>query len=220
MEKLFNAIAPYDCLVCGQEGSLLCAWCRPDACPAVVSRCYLCQKQTVDFATCPKCRRKGPLKHVWVCGMYEQVPKELVRSLKYQYRRPAASLMAQYMAGRLPYLETALIVPVPTARLRVRVRGFDQAELIAQALAAQCGLSYKRTLHRHGITRQVGAKRLVRMAQLTEAFTVYKPHEIQGKRLLLVDDVVTTGATLQVAAQALRTAGAREVSAIVFAQAI
>ncbi len=217
LERLINVIAPHECLICGYEGDLLCAWCKTDAFSPVPSRCYKCCVQTKSFLTCNKCRKQTPLRQVWVGSDYEDYAKKVVQSLKFSYKRGAADLMAQYLAGQIPYLPTdTLVTHVPTASIRVRQRGFDHAEAIAKAFARERNLKYSRLLGRRGNSRQVGAKRQQRTAQLKGAF--WAMHDAQGKNIVIVDDVVTTGATIEEAARTLRAAGAHHVYAAVFAQ--
>lgn len=119
------------------------------------------------------------------------------------------------MSRTLPYLdETWVIVPIPTAPARIRTRGYDQALLLARALAATRKLPYRRLLTRQSSARQLGANRRTRQAQAAHLFTAA---DATGKKILLVDDVCTTGATLKAAATALRQAGATEVAAAVAA---
>lgn len=220
LERLINIIAPNDCLVCGAEGSILCDWCKPDAALVIPSRCYKCQKQIKDFLVCPKCKPRTKLTHVWVVTEYTDIAKKLVQSLKFSYKREAAQIIAEYMSEVLPYLTPeTMIVPVPTANVRVRQRGFDHAVLIAKALSQQKAVHNAPILKRTGSSRQVGAKREQRLRQLTNAFWVSNPAMIHKKHIVLVDDVVTTGATLETVAGVLKKAGAASVSAVVFAQA-
>lgn len=132
-----------------------------------------------------------------------------------------AAPMARICGESLP-LRT-IIVPAPTATNRVRMRGYDQSALLACNLASRIGALYDPLLCRIGSQKQIGANRAQRQAQLQGAFYT-KPqyrshHDVQGAHIILVDDVVTTGATLEAAAEALRAAGARSVEAVVFAQA-
>ena len=221
VEKLLNSIAPFSCLICKQEGDLLCAWCKPDACPKIPSRCYRCQKQTQDAAVCIVCQRHTVLKRVWVHSEYTATAKLLVTSLKYEYKRPAAAIIASYVDEIMPYMSPEpVVIHIPTASKRVRMRGFNHAHLIAWEFALQRFWPLVSMLQRVGQTQQVGAKRTHRLQQLETAFWVQNPQAIQGKQVLLIDDVLTTGATIETAARVLKKAGAKTVNAAIFAQAI
>jgi ComF family protein len=115
--------------------------------------------------------------------------------------------------------QDVLIVPVPTARRRVRSRGYDQAVVIARALAKRKGCRYAPLLLRYGSQEQKQADRFQRRQQLRGAYAVREPASAVGARILLIDDVVTTGATLEEAATLLKAAGARVVGGLVFARA-
>ena len=109
-----------------------------------------------------------------------------------------------------------MVVPVPTVRAHVRERGYDHALLIAKSIAARRGLGCKVLLGRRINTRQRGAGRRERFRQAGEAFTLRTTH-IPAK-VLLVDDVVTTGATLHFTAKILKDAGVQTVFAAVIAK--
>ncbi len=218
-EKVISIVAPHDCLGCGAEGRLICDWCKPDAVSIIPSRCYKCQKKTDSYAVCRSCQRKTKLKNVWVSTEYGGLAKELVQALKFQRKKSAADLIAETVAGTLPYPSSGWIVTyIPTATSRLRYRGYDHAKLIAQSVSKRLSAPCLPLLGHLGQTRQVGSKRSQRLTQLQGAF--YPKHAVtfQGKAILLIDDVLTTGATLEEAALTLRRAGAKSVCAAVFAQ--
>lgn len=219
IERAINAIAPHICAVCSSEGNPVCNSCQNDIALPLPSSCFLCNTATERFLTCFSCRRKTPLRHVWVVTEYNENTKKIVRHFKYERQRAIAVPIAQMMSDVLPYFdESPLITYVPTATTRVRARGYDHAELIAVELGKRTGYAAVKLLARTGQTRQVGTSRISRRAQITNAYRPIRASRIKGAPMLLVDDITTTGATLTAAAKALRRAGASSVDAIVFAR--
>jgi ComF family protein len=147
------------------------------------------------------------------------VAKDLVHRLKFERARAAAKIMADRVAVTLSADADLLISHLPTANSRVRQRGYDQAQLIAKRLGKRTGLPYSVLLARQDFSRQLGQTRQMRFKQMQTAFRPVRAGEVEGRRILLVDDVLTTGASLEAAARALRVAGAKRVSAAVFAAA-
>jgi competence protein ComFC len=218
LEKIIAIIAPHDCLFCGREGAVVCNWCLPDCVAPLPERCYGCRTLSAGSRVCAACRHRSPLRNVWVRTQYNDSAKHLLYKLKFERASAAAGPLATLMSEALPYLESSVLVTsVPTASSRVRQRGYDHAKLLGEDLAATRGLSYGVLLARIGQTRQVGANRNQRKQQLSDAFRPISTR-CKGRDVLLVDDVVTTGTTLEEAARCLRRAGARSVRAVVFAQ--
>lgn len=217
-DSLLSLIAPHRCLVCDREGELVCAWCRPDFAEAVPSRCYRCLSRTDYFTVCKRCRPQTRLRQVWVSTTYDNRPKELIHRLKFERAQAAAKLIAGFMHETVPYLPPeTILVPVPTASSRVRQRGYDQSLLIARELGKLRQLKTVPALRRFGQHRQVGTSRRQRLQQLQGAFRMRPSVNIQSASILLVDDVVTTGATLEAAATVLKRAGAIHLNAAAFA---
>lgn len=219
VERLLSFLAPHECMVCGDEGSLVCALCAEDTLVGVPERCYRCLSLSRDSLVCGTCRRDSPLQYVWVAAEYEGVAKQLVRALKYERAKAAQQPIASFIARTLPYLPTGTMVThLPTATSRERARGYDQSQLIARSIAHQAELPYAPLLARLGQTRQVGATRKQRQVQASQMFAPIKVERVQGASILLIDDILTTGASLEAAAKVLKKAGAKQVSAAVFAQ--
>ena len=219
IEYILAFLAPYDCLICGTEGRLLCVLCAEDAFEPVPSRCYRCFAMSRDSAVCDRCRPSSRLKHVWIGTEYDGSAKRLIRLLKYERARMAARPIAERILESLPYLPAhTIITHIPTATSRHRARGYDQAELIAKIIAKQLGLRHAALLERFGQTRQVGSTKQQRIAQAAEMFRINMPEHTAGASVLLIDDILTTGASVESAAKILKTAGAKEVNAAVFAQ--
>jgi ComF family protein len=219
LERAIAFLAPHECIVCSREGSLLCEACTFEEFIPVPSRCYRCLRVTKDYRVCMSCRRSVRLKHVWVAQDYQHYAKRLVRLFKYERVKAAALPIARQMADTLPYFsQDVIITHIPTATSRQRHRGYDQSELIARSIARLKGLEYARLLERSGQARQVGASRSQRLAQAQQMFRLETKRDIKGSSILVIDDILTTGASLEAAARVLKQAGAKDVSAAVFAQ--
>jgi len=141
--------------------------------------------------------------------VYEGPVRKLVHSLKYESVRAAAIPLAAQMTY-LPSGEEEIIVPVPTDKKRERKRGFNQSSLLAQHIAKELGMQMEKALVRVEIRRpQTGLSARERKENLVGCMAA--SDAVNGRRVLLVDDVVTTGATICEAARALRQAGAKSI---------
>ena len=151
---------------------------------------------------------------------YGRPIKGLIRSFKFHSVRILAGSMAQDMAELIKEKAAGdcdMMIPVPLHPARLRERGFNQAEVLARALAEKCGMEMRTDiLDRIRRTKQQAKLSGIRRMGNTEgAFRAKK--DLTGRRVLLVDDVVTTGSTLCACAEALKKAGAREVHAVALA---
>lgn len=187
--------------------------------------CAVCGAQTIaSRALCDGCERKldsqapaavslDELDSTWAARPYDGLARELVAAFKFRRLLPAARVAAQVVAAEAPPRAlTGALVPVPPDPLRLAWRGFDPADLIAGELAALTGLPLQRCLCRRHGQRQVGRSRLARLTGPAVEITGPLPSQP-----ILVDDVVTTGATLRACARTLRIAGSPQVRGLVFA---
>jgi predicted amidophosphoribosyltransferase len=144
---------------------------------------------------------------------------DAVHALKYGGRPEAAGPLGRWLAGRVDVPEGAAVVWVPLGRRRLVARTYDQAMLLAAAFARGAGRPVLRgALHRVRETPpQVGRDRAARARNVAGAFAASRG--VAGRDLVLVDDVVTTGATVEAASLALRSAGARSVAVVALARA-
>ena len=139
---------------------------------------------------------------------YEGAARQVVAGLKYRNARGSVAQLASAMASVAPAVD--VVTWVPTTPGRARGRGFDQAALLAEALAARSGLPCRRLLRRAPGAPQTGRGRADRL----DGPTLLAVGAVEGASVLLVDDVVTSGATMTAGARALRRAGAREVHGV------
>jgi ComF family protein len=147
---------------------------------------------------------------------YEGVARDLITALKFNQRLPLATIAAGAIAASVDPALLTEIVAVPPAPSRHRRRGFDPAQLIATDLARRLQLPSAQPLRRADGPRQVGRPRSERLASPPRVRAIGPTPD----RVLLVDDVLTTGATLAACARALRSAGTSEIRAAVFARAL
>ncbi len=170
---------------------------------------------------CPLCRR-GLLGFdaAYSYGAYEGTLRELIHLFKYGRIRPLAGPLGELLALALPRDQSFdAVVPVPLHWRRRWQRGFNQSELLAAAAARRYGIPVLRALRRGRATAsQAGLSNSRRRANVTGAFLVRRGQDVRGRRILLVDDVLTTGATASACAAALKQAGARAVAVLTLAR--
>ena len=220
LETFLSVLAPPVCASCGDAvpcGSVLCESCAARLPWLGCRTCARCA-QPVPCAPCPA--RRAAFAHAWAPLEHRGPARALVTALKFRGALGCASEMAAHIAADPPAgaLEAVQLVPVPRHPSRRRARGFDQAELLARALGRLTGLPVRPCLERFGPDRpQVGTLRALRLEP--DRVLVRAAGEAPGAPVL-VDDVHTTGATLDACARALRDAGAPLVGAVTYTRAL
>lgn len=219
IEQLISLVAVHRCVSCGSEGAVICNSCIHSSLKPVPSRCYRCHAVTRQSQTCRSCRASTQISHVWIAAEYQDIAKKVLHKLKFERAKASAKTIAEIIDHSLPHLPANLIVcHIPTANKRVRIRGYDQAQLIARHLANAHKWEHKTLLIRTGKSRQVGAGRKERFKHLEQALNLRSGSKVSGMHVLLIDDVTTTGATIEAATKLLKNAGAKTVDVAVFAQ--
>jgi predicted amidophosphoribosyltransferase len=193
-------VAPPLCAACGRS-------CRADA--------VLCTRCSRTLAAAMPILAGGPqgVDRAWSSAPHDGVARSLVGALKFRRLLPVAEVMADRIHWLAPgHLLSGAVVPVPPALPRLRRRGFDPAGELAGALAARLDTEPITCLARRGSGHQVGKRRADRIGHPPQI----EPIADSPRSVLLIDDVLTTGATLSACTAALRSAGAKRVVALTF----
>lgn len=212
---LLDLALPPACAGCGAEGEPLCRGCRP----ALDVRLLVPAGTPLGLPDGPP----DPLVRLEWCAPFAGVVRQALHALKYAGERRLAQPLGEAVAARWARSGGGgdLLVPVPVHATRRRERGYDQAELIAAAAGRRLGLPMLPAVERvRATTAQYRLDRRHRAANVATAFAVRLGAEarVAGRHVVVVDDVVTTGATLAATASALLAAGALSVSAITVAR--
>lgn len=215
-----EVLAPVSCAACGLPGAPLCARCLAAMTAPAWPRCVRCGcPQGIAVDRCPECRPS--LAAARQAVIYEEVAAAAMRGLKDRGRRDLAAPLARLVAARCPPPPAGTpLVPVPLGPRRLRTRGYNQSALLAAELAVLWDVPVA-----DGLLARVreeppqrGAGRTARARQASGAFAATRAP--LAEEVWLVDDVVTTGATLGACAAALRRAGVRRVCAVAVARAM
>ena len=227
--RILDLIAPFSCRGCGRLGSLLCECCKNYNIKHIIKICPRCRKSS------KKCSCMVP---VYAVGRREGVLMKLTEEYKYKSIRKTAEVLAELMDAAIPrdfgiggggdksvgddnVKDEVVVVPLPTVAKHVRERGFDHTLLLARELARRRGWKMKTLIARKNKTVQVGADEKTRRKQAEGAYVVSRRDVDSDVRLdaakiyLLVDDVWTTGASMEAATEVIKKAGAVRVASAV-----
>lgn len=226
LESVIGLLAPPVCLGCGTESQALCEACVASEIMPYGERCWRCGALSPLSRTCSGCRWFGGPRRVFVTTDYAGLAAKLVQAYKFAQQRPVAVALAELMATTFRTFNSDqqmtkagyLVVPVPTASQRQRRRGFDHSAGLAKIVASQLTMEYGPALGRLGQAAQVGQRRDQRLKLSETDYFIRSGNLVRGRNILLIDDVLTTGATLRAATKALRLAGAKRIDGLVFAK--
>lgn len=228
---LLDCIFPKLCLGCGREGEYVCADCRDVFRPTYPSVCFGCQRAARPGRFCLSCEPRYAFEGIFIAADYEdEMIKKLLRAYKYRFVRELNGELGRLLNQKLEKAMLSLegnsllarrffqagVIPVPLSPRRRKWRGFNQAELLAGQVADFAGLvCLTQVLQRRHRRAQATLQAAERASNVVGAFWAA---ESVPPLVILVDDVVTTGSTLQACAKALKEAGAEEVWCLVVAK--
>lgn len=218
-----DLLFPPRCAGCGRLGSHWCAECQAGVTIIRGATCPRCGLPETSAKLCADCRgHPSAFDQARAWARYDAGLRPVVVALKYRSNQGLSWVLAEKMAGHLEALpwQPDVILPVPLAEPRLRERGHNQAALLAQPLSTMIGLPFlSRALVRQRDTpKQVGLSLHARRENMRDAFWA-EVDQVRGRCCLVVDDVMTTGATLDAAAAALKRAGAAQVFALTLGRA-
>jgi ComF family protein len=229
--RLGNLLFPDECRICVAPLANLS---RIPICPACLAKprpfiaehaCRVCFSPLAylpgEHDLCSLCRRNHiSFDAVYSYGSYEGTLRELIRLFKYAKIETLAWPFGKLMVQAIPPDQLCdMVIPMPMHWYRLWQRGFNQAELLSRPIARRYGLTVSHNLRRVRLGKtQAGLGATARRQNLRQAFQVKRSSEVRDKRILLIDDVLTTGSTLAAAAAVLKTAGAKHVTALTLAR--
>jgi competence protein ComFC len=233
LQSAVSLLYPPLCTICGRSvrvGEYLCDQCETKAVRIVAPFCEKCSEPfegaITGVFTCANCAHRKIYFDAAVAAYRGRgIVREIIHEFKYGRRIHLRHLVARWLFAaledeRLCGRRFDVIIPVPLHPTRQRERGFNQAGLLAELLGSQTSISVKPLLERtRYTTTQTALDRSERMENLHNAFRLRKNADVRGLRVLLVDDVLTTGSTLNECARVLKRAGAFSIHAATAARA-
>ncbi len=225
--SLFEVIAPTRCIVCESPGPLLCDHCA--ATLTGIDNKAACVRCGAPFGgvICAECQRPEGLRLFSFDAararfVFDQTSARIVKAFKDEGERRLATIMARYLVDAAAEwtLSADFVVPIPATRQALRARDFDHMALVAAEFSVMTGVSALDCLVKTDTHDQRGLDRARRQENMAGSFSLGLPSlaallRIRAPRIILIDDVFTTGATLDAAAATLRNAGVRSVFVVV-----
>lgn len=219
--QLLDWVLPHQCFLCGvsTRHGVLCRSCETELPEPVVAACPVCGLPSVSDAVCGRCLASPPAFDATTAAALYAFPYDrMIRALKYQSRLSLAPYLADFLGQQLDACSHDLVLAMPLHPNRIRTRGFNQSVEIARVLAQRHGirLELDRVVRVRDTATQADLPWRERQANMRDAFECRG--RLDGKRVLVVDDVMTTGASLEALARVLKQAGAVHVHNLVVAR--
>ncbi|OIP27394.1 MAG: amidophosphoribosyltransferase [Chloroflexi bacterium CG_4_9_14_3_um_filter_45_9] len=224
-EAAVDFFFPKQCVGCGKMGDFLCSTCReklPRLSPPI---CPKCGKPQASGIVCPSCRqRKAVIDGIRSPFLFDNVMRKAIHQFKYYNLKAISSCLAQFLADYLATnpLPGEVLVPVPLHPKRLKQRGYNQSSLLAREVSKLVNLPVIENCLIRAKQGQPQVKTTSveeRQKNVIDAF-VGRDERVSGKQIILIDDVCTSGATLESCARALKNRGALSVWGLTLAREI
>lgn len=224
MENLFNAIFIPTCIFCKSTGSVFCLRCLAKCSVINEGFCVVCERRSLDGLTHLSCCNPSTPLQIFASYKYEGLVQQCIKKSKYGPKYFAS--LKRLINSAVTYASKCgsdwkdfVVVPIPLSKNRYRERGFNQAELIGLEICKQFGLKMDLAiLNRQKETRvQFASNRVERFKNMSQAFAADQKR-VSGKKILLVDDICTSGATLLEASKCLHAANCDQIKCFTLAR--
>lgn len=215
IDRLLSYVAPHNCASCGQQGSILCDQCKYDIVSEPPVACLLCFMPAGGSNLCARCRSQTGIEDAWYVVERREGIKRLIDNYKFHSALEVSRHMAHVLDSRLPLLRDVVVTVAPTPPAHRRVRGFDHAERLGRQFARSRSLPYDRLLRRLSADAQHLKSRSDRFTSAARSIEAAKS---APESVLLIDDILTTGATVAACVKRLKESGAQTVYVAIFAR--
>lgn len=234
--KIIDVIFPKQCVNCMKSGNYLCNFCKKKFIHFEVEKiCHVCRNEVwTNLHTHKFCSKKSEIDFVLFSVRYSKLVEKIISELKYSYNFDICSLIVRLIIEviDIQMLCNSVLVPIPLHKGKFNLRGFNQADLIARGLSEEIKklkiksevqnllIRNKKTKTQVGMSQQERHLNLDNAFEINQKFTErIKSIKKQNKRIILVDDVYTTGTTLEKCTNVLKENGINRVGGLVFARA-
>jgi len=219
----FDLLFPKNCIGCGKETRWICDECKRRIIYIKNPFCPKCNRLSPNGKVCRRCRDKSYLTGLIVAAYYNEGPlKEAIHAYKYEYIFGVHEELGKIITEAFykNKFSSCVIIPIPLHKKRQTQRGFNQSELLAKYLSSKTKnkLLVKKLVRLKNTEPQIELSGRKRRENIKDAFSWKGKDEIINQKVLLIDDVYTTGSTLEECAKVLKSAGAKEIWGIVLAK--
>ena len=222
LDSILDLFFPKRCVGCSMPGFFLCDVCLGEIPRQTTQYCPHCMSPSNFGAICDLCERKWALDGLFVVAPYSQASRlqAAIQKMKYHHARDLASRLGEWMSqsAEFPFSD-GILIPVPLHKERELARGYNQSQFLAEAMGRSLLWPMEEPLWRHRNTPpQAHLSRPERLRNLLDSFSLSSPTRVMNKKIVLIDDVCSTGATLNECTKILKQNGAKVVWGCVLAR--